>query len=156
MDAIKAPVEQLIAFNDSLRDRYDYAVRVQAVVVLLCLSAAYLHLVVRRFAPGLKSLLATIPVLILNVWLPMLFDSRTELVTRVVSSRGTNSNVLAVAVCLWDHSTPIAWLQLYLKPSFYVALQVLGLLTFWLGNFKVWLAAVSENPAAVPECSAVF
>jgi uncharacterized membrane protein len=85
MGAIMAPVEQMLSLTDSLRERYEYAMRVQATVVLLVSSAAYLHLVVRRFAPGLRSLLAIVPIVILNIWLPMLFSSRTELVTRVVS-----------------------------------------------------------------------
>lgn len=97
MDVAQRYVRVVSAFNESLQAQYDYSSRVQLVLSLALLSAAYLHLVVRRLAPGFKSLMSTIPVLLINIWAPMAFSSRTELLTRLI----------------------------------------LGLLLFWLGNFKV-------------------
>jgi hypothetical protein len=102
MDVLKASIEHVSAFNGSVRQQYDYGARVQLVGLLSITSAAYLHLFVRRLAASrpAAALLSTLPIIITNIWIPMLFDARTELVTRVV----------------------------------------LGLLFFWLGNFKVWSA----------------
>jgi len=101
MEVAQRYVRVVSAFNESLQAQYDYSSRVQLVLSLALLSAAYLHLVVRRLAPGFKSLFSTIPVLLINIWAPMVFSSRTELLTRVI----------------------------------------LGLLLFWLGNFKVCACA---------------
>lgn len=102
MDVFKASIEQISAVNGAVRQQYDYGARVQLVGLLSITSAAYLHLFVRRLAASRPAvaLLSTLPIIITNIWIPMLFDARTELVTRVV----------------------------------------LGLLFFWLGNFKVWSA----------------
>lgn len=102
MDVFKASLEQISVLNGAVRQQYDYGARVQLVALLSIASAAYLHLFVRRLAASRPAvaLLSTLPIIITNIWIPMLFDARTELVTRVV----------------------------------------LGLLFFWLGNFKVWSA----------------
>lgn len=86
MEIIRTTVQHIRSFNEDARERYEYAVRVQMALCVLLVSAAYLHTVVRRLSPGLKALLSIIPVVIVNIWLPMLFSSKTEIVSRVVSS----------------------------------------------------------------------
>jgi hypothetical protein len=86
MDVIQMNVQHIRAFNEDVRERYDYASRAQMALCLLFMSAAYLHTVVRRLSPGLKAFLSIIPVVLVNIWLPMLFSSSTEVVSRVVSS----------------------------------------------------------------------
>lgn len=86
MDVIQMNVQHIRAFNEDVRERCDYASRAQMALCLLFMSAAYLHTVVRRLSPGLKAFLSIIPVVLVNIWLPMLFSSRTEVVSRVVSS----------------------------------------------------------------------
>lgn len=78
-------MESLHAFNDSFR-QYDYASRALLALGLMVGSAYYLHTFIKaRLAPGLRALLAVVPLLVLNAWIPMMFDSRTELLTRLVS-----------------------------------------------------------------------
>jgi hypothetical protein len=72
------------AFNEDLRQQHDYASRALLALGLMTASAAYLHLFVRRLAPA-RGLLAVVPLLFLNTWMPLLFDSRTELLSRLVS-----------------------------------------------------------------------
>lgn len=94
--------QELYSLNEAVRAQ-DFTFRTQLVLTVALLSAAYLHLFVRRHAPGLKSLLLILPVVVINCWAPLWFDPAQELITRVV----------------------------------------LGLLLFWLGNFKVCVAVAA-------------
>lgn len=89
------------AFNEGLRQQHDYASRALLALGLMTASAAYLHLFVRRLAPA-RGLLAVIPLLVLNTWMPLLFDSRAELLSRLVLSLLSFwlGNFKAIGLCL--------------------------------------------------------
>jgi hypothetical protein len=86
MDIIRTNVQHIRSFNEDVREGYEYVSRAQLGLCVLLMSAAYLHTVVRRLSPGLKALVSIIPVVLVNIWLPMLFSSKTEIVTRMVRS----------------------------------------------------------------------
>lgn len=99
-------MESLYEFNDSFR-QYDYASRALMAVGLMLASAAYLHLSVRRLAPSLRALLAVVPLLVLNTWIPLMFDSRTELLTRLVSSLGYRGHSCCCGAVAWPPHQPV-------------------------------------------------
>jgi hypothetical protein len=156
MELIRTTVQHVTSFNEDVRERYEYAFRAQMALCVLLVSAAYLHTVVRRLSPGLKALLSIIPVVLVNIWLPMLFSSKTEIVSRVVSSNSRyqlavlrHLTCVAELLCLPSHLNVTQNNQdvqgsrcrelSSCTRAVVVAVQVFALASFWLGNFKVWV-----------------
>lgn len=146
-------MESLHAFNDSFR-QYDYASRALLALGLMLTTAAYLHTVVRRMPPA-RAILAVLPLLVLNTWIPLMFDSRTELLSRLVSCRGTAVVVLScghtsLSQAAADDATAARLIHADVWASLVCLVQVLSLLSFWLGNFKVSEHATAAQQADTP------
>lgn len=77
-------IDDSIALAVELQRSYSYSQRVQITVGVAALCGAYLRLVVARCSPSYASLLLLAPVVVLNVWLPLLFDQQAELLSRCV------------------------------------------------------------------------
>jgi hypothetical protein len=75
--------QQLTQWANELRDGLDFSVRLRMVLAAGMLSALYLKLLVARVAPGVKGLLLTMPVLLLNMWMPLLFNKSAEILSMV-------------------------------------------------------------------------
>lgn len=121
-------LQRFSSFNEGVQS-HEYASRVQVAFAVLVVIGAYLHVCVRRLAPGLVSLFSIIPVLLVNTYLPLMFSSRAELVTRVVSKQqrtlcwqlwpGCNSGSCGGSLHsqLWCISAPLCMLFLLLLLS---------------------------------------
>eukprot|EP00877_Chromochloris_zofingiensis_P012585 jgi/Chrzof1/7580/Cz02g29020.t1 len=86
----------------ALRNNIGFLQRSQIAIVAAFLSAIYLKLVVSRIAPGWKSLALVAPLLALNLWLPLLFHMREEVVSRtcVVFLISWLGSFKAIGMCL--------------------------------------------------------
>lgn len=80
MDVLIHCSDRINTLTEDLQQRLTYQQRVQLFVGVTVVSAAYL----RRLTPSLASLVAITPLLVLNLWLPLIFNSRADLVTRIV------------------------------------------------------------------------
>jgi hypothetical protein len=70
--------------NSPLQAQLPWQTRVSITAGAALLSSFYVHALQRRTSPGTAlRLLLTLPLCALNLWLPLLFDARTELLTRV-------------------------------------------------------------------------
>lgn len=80
----RAPLDAAAVSAAALRVTLPYARRLQLLALALAASAALLH-AARRAAPpgGARRVIAALLVVALNLWLPLLFDRRGELLTRV-------------------------------------------------------------------------
>ena len=73
---------RLDAVHTGLQEQLPWAARIGIIHAAAACSAAYLHCVLRRTgAPSLRLALGA-PLIILNLWLPLLFDVRTEILSR--------------------------------------------------------------------------
>jgi hypothetical protein len=84
MESLKDLLQHLAAFNEGLRTSLTWGQRVQMMLSVCLLSSTYLHLLVRRIRPWYAGVAAVVPLVVVNSWLPLLFDVRSELVSRVV------------------------------------------------------------------------
>jgi hypothetical protein len=71
--SVPSPMQEVEAFND-FYNSCDYAKRLQLALTVFAVFGSYLHLVVRRLAPGWVALAASAPVFLVNLFLPLLFS----------------------------------------------------------------------------------
>jgi hypothetical protein len=75
------------AITSQLQPQLGWQARVCLAAAASAASGAYLHAIARHTGPQqlARRLLLTWPLLLLNCWLPLLFDSRGELLSRGVA-----------------------------------------------------------------------
>jgi hypothetical protein len=72
-------------FNAGLRATHSWGERVALVMGICCAASAYLFVLKSKaITPSYSSLLAVLPLVVVNAWLPTVFAARSELMSRVI------------------------------------------------------------------------
>lgn len=106
-------MHEVEALNEFYSSR-EYGQRLQLALTVFFVFGSYLHLVVRRLTPGWVALAASVPVCLVNLFLPLLFSNTDEeLLSRglcIIAAPFLGN--LKVRCCLQRY----CWLQLHAPP----------------------------------------
>ena len=75
--------EQLLDRAAEFKDGLEFGIRMRIMVAAGLISALYLRSIVSKVAPGGKSLILTVPVLLVNLSMPLMFDKTAEILSMV-------------------------------------------------------------------------
>ena len=81
---MEAYYSNALAVAAGLRLTLPYAQRLQLATMLSAASGAFLHAAAPHLRPGWQRMALVLPIVVLNAWLPLLFEADAELLSRVL------------------------------------------------------------------------